>query len=106
MILDVNGKKIDVKEYGCRMGDIPARKVIPSVSIFTKVTGGCPAGCLFCSNAGAEHVASSYDIEKLAAFSQELMDAGVEVHRLNITGGEPSLVPDRVEAILDRFSKG
>lgn len=106
MILDVNGKKIDVKEYGCRLGDIPARKVIPSVNIFTKVTGGCPAKCLFCSNAGAEHVASQYDIEKLAAFSQELMDSGVEVHRLNITGGEPSLVPERVEAILDKFSEG
>lgn len=106
MVLDVNGKRIDVKEYGCRMGDIPARKVIPSVNIFTKVTGGCPAGCLFCSNAGAEHVSSNYDIDKLAAFSEELMAAGVEVHRLNITGGEPSLVPDRVRKILERFSQG
>lgn len=104
MLIEINGKKIDVKEYGCRMGDIPPRKISPSVNIFTKVTGGCPARCRFCSNAGAEHVAARYDVDKLASFASELQQQGVIVNKINFTGGEPSLVPELVNTILERFS--
>ena len=104
MLIEVNGKQIAVKEYGCNLGDIPAHRIAPSVNIFTKVTGGCPARCPFCSNAGTEHVASSYNVDKLADFTKEFQKAGVIVNKINITGGEPSLVPDLVYTILDKFS--
>lgn len=104
MIIDVNGKKIDVKEYGCSMPGISRGRIPHSVNIFTKVTAGCQARCPFCSNAGTVPLRKPFDIGKLSAFVTELMENGVLVNKVNITGGEPSIVPDLVGSILDEFS--
>lgn len=104
MIVIINGKKIDVKEYGCSMPGIPPRKIPPSVNIFAKVTAGCQAHCPFCSNAGTVPQRKPFNVEKLAEFVSELRENGIIVNKVNITGGEPSVVSDLVGSILDAFS--
>lgn len=93
------GHPIQIKTLGCRHDDEPAIPIPPSVNIFVKVTNGCNAHCRFCSNAGVKHV-NGFNIDKLHAIIEESLNAGLTVNRLNITGGEPSLVVARVEAIL------
>ncbi len=104
MVIDVNGKKIDVKEFGCSMPGIGPRRIPPSVNIFAKVTAGCQARCPFCSNADSAHIRKAFDIEKLCAFVKELQENGVIVNKVNITGGEPSIVPELVGSIVKEFS--
>ncbi len=95
-------KPIQLKRYGCRLMGGTAQPVIPSVNLFVKVTNSCNANCLFCSNAGSRNLSSSFNIDKLFAVIRELQDKNIFVNRLNITGGEPSVVSKRVETILEK----
>ena len=104
MVISVNGKKIDVKEYGCAVQGLVPGRIPPSVNIFAKVTASCQAHCPFCSNAGHIQPKNTFDIDKLASFVEELEKGGVKVNKVNITGGEPSLVSALIECILEGFS--
>ena len=94
------GKEIAVKSHGCNVMDEPGQRIIPSVNLFVKVTKGCNAHCLFCSNAGPKAPNSPFNIPKLLEIIRELETSGIRVNRVNITGGEPSVVPSLVEKIL------
>lgn len=95
-------KEIEIKEYGCIRGHAPAHLIPKSVNIFVKVTNACNAGCLFCSNANCRHEVQLFDQEKLWLVVDELIRQDIIVHRINVTGGEPSVVSNRVKEILDR----
>ncbi len=102
-IYSIFGKDIHIKEYGCTQEGIAAQLIPPSVNIFVKVTNGCNARCRFCSNAGSAAV-GYFDIGKLLSAIEEIKDMGILVNRLNISGGEPSVVPDTVERLLEAMS--
>lgn len=100
MLIDFKGKSIAVKDFDCSLGSLPPSRIAPFVNIFVKVTKGCNANCLFCSNAGAQPPRSSFNIEKLIEITKELQNAGIRVNKVNITGGEPSVVSPLVNDIL------
>ena len=85
--------------------DEPGQPVEPSVNLFVKVTQGCNARCLFCSNAGTTVPLTPFDVPKLFEIIRLLLESGIVVNRVNITGGEPSVVPDLVERILLKMSE-
>lgn len=95
-------KEIELKEYGCFRGHAPAHHIPKSVNIFVKVTNACNAGCPFCSNADCQHDVQFFDHEKLWRVIDELIRQGIIVHRINVTGGEPSVVSKKVSEILER----
>lgn len=95
------GKNILIKTHGCNIMDEPGRPIIPSVNIFVKVTKGCNAHCLFCSNADSESPSTPFNVTKLIEVIHELKSNNIYVNRVNITGGEPSVVPQLVEHILE-----
>lgn len=105
MLYPLFGTTIQVKERGCAVGSAKPRPIVPSVNLFVKVTDACNARCRFCSNAGTTHRAGPFDVEKLWRIVDELQRRQLLVNRLNITGGEPSVVPDLVETLLDRASR-
>lgn len=105
MNMKIFGREIEIKKYGCNLKDEPGREIVPSVNIFVKVTNCCNARCLFCSNAGAEPPSTAFNIDKLIEIIKEIRSKEVEVNRLNITGGEPSIVSPLVYEILERMSK-
>lgn len=96
------GKPIAIKAVGCNHGDCPGEPIPPYVNLFVKVTNGCNARCAFCSNAGTGGTAA-FNENKLFHIIDELMRSPILVHRINITGGEPASVPQRVERILERM---
>ena len=102
MLVEFKNSKIAVKEFDCQLGTISPKKIAPFVNLFVKVTKGCNAHCLFCSNARCNS-SSSFNADKLMEILHEFSSLGIRVNRLNITGGEPSVVPDTVNNILDRI---
>ena len=105
MFVDFGGKKIAVKEFDCRLGTLKPERVSPFVNLFVKVTNGCNAHCLFCSNAGVKPSTRPFDAGKLIDVIQKLRDQGIRISRINITGGEPSTVPHLVTDILERVEE-
>ena len=81
--------------------DEPGRPVVPSVNLFVKVTNGCNARCKFCSNADAKATSKPFNIVKLMDVIHELNAKSICVNRLNITGGEPSIVSSLVQDIIE-----
>ncbi len=103
--MQIFGKEIQIKRTGCNLIDEPGKCVAPSVNLFVKVTKGCNAHCLFCSNAGTIPPTTPFDILKLITIIRELQSKEIIVNRVNITGGEPSVVPSLVEKILAQMEQ-
>lgn len=103
MLVDFYGKQIAVKEFDCSLGTLNPERISPFVNLFVKVTNGCNARCLFCSNADAKPTYKTFDIDKLEDIVLKLKEQSIKVNRLNITGGEPSVVSPLVENILQRM---
>lgn len=97
------GKHIALKALGCNHEDYNGLPIVPSVNLFVKVTNGCNASCLFCSNAN-EQATINFDIDKLFRIIAELKEKEIYINRINITGGEPSIRPKLVGSILKRIS--
>ena len=98
-------KEIAIKSHGCNVMDEPGQRIIPSVNLFVKVTKGCNAHCQFCSNANSTNASSAFNIPKLINVIKELKGKGICVNRINITGGEPSVVSPLVCKILDNIEE-
>lgn len=99
------GHTIWLKSIGCNVVGRAGQPISPSVNLFVKVTKGCNAHCPFCSNAGCQNSTSPFDVDKLICIIHELKDNGIIVNRVNITGGEPSLVSPLVVRILSAIEK-
>jgi molybdenum cofactor biosynthesis enzyme MoaA len=104
MVVRLFDKNIGIKEYGCNNGRVLGMPIPKSVNLFVKVTNRCNAACRFCSNAGYTTVQSSFDHDKFWRIVDELLANGIMINRINITGGEPSVVPDIVNEILKHAS--
>lgn len=99
--MEIFGKEIAVKSHGCNVMDEPGQRIVPSVNLFVKVTKGCNAHCKFCSNANSTDASSVFNIPKLITVIKELKGNGICINRINITGGEPSVVSPLIYKILD-----
>lgn len=105
MLIDFLGKSIAVKDFDCQLGTLKPERISPFVNLFVKVTNGCNARCLFCSNAGCSNTCGGFDTDKLFKTIRLLRENGIRVNRVNITGGEPSVVPALTERILQRMDE-
>jgi molybdenum cofactor biosynthesis enzyme MoaA len=98
------GRDIQIKQIGCMDGPIPGYPIPPCVNLFVKVTNRCNAQCPFCSNACHAHDEVEFNINKLFECVDEILKQHIILNRLNITGGEPSIVPDVVNDIVNRLN--
>lgn len=96
--------RISIKSRGCNYGSQRPTWIPPAVNLFVKVTNGCNAHCAFCSNAGCGGINAEFDYDKLWRIVDELRANRILVNRVNITGGEPAIVPDIVYCILEQAS--
>lgn len=94
-------KDIHLKDKGCNTDDSTGNVIPKSVNIFVKVTNFCNASCRFCSNAGSQNSITQFNESKFWYIIDELQKSGILINRINITGGEPSLVPKVVTSILN-----
>ena len=100
--MEIFGKEIQLRRTGCNLIDEPGKPISPFVNLFVKVTKGCNARCLFCSNADTIPPNKCFDTNKLIRIIVEFQKVGIKVNRVNITGGEPSIVPAIVNDILQQ----
>ena len=101
--MEAFGKEIQIKRVGCNCMDESGQPVEPSVNLFVKVSKNCNARCLFCSNAETSMPSVPFNVPKLLEIIRGLKAAGISVNRVNITGGEPSVVSALVEEILQKM---
>jgi pyruvate-formate lyase-activating enzyme len=100
--MEIFGKTVQLKALGCNSVGVPGHPIPPSINLFVKVTNGCNAKCPFCSNSNSKGVNIKFNIDKLFEVIDEIQRQGIFVNRVNITGGEPSIVQDIVTEILER----
>ena len=103
--MNIFGKEIQIKKLGCNVMGESGKPIPPSVNLFVKVTKGCNASCLFCSNANSPNSKGKFNVDKLFEIIYEIQQKDIFVNRVNITGGEPSVVPDLVVEILNRATE-
>lgn len=103
--MKIFNRNILIKKTSCNTVGLPGHPIAPSVNLFVKVTKGCNAHCPFCSNAGCQSPTSPFDVEKLICIIHELKSQNIIVNRVNITGGEPSVVSPLVIRILEAVEK-
>ena len=101
MEYSIFGKAIAIKQTGCSQCGIPGLRLAPSVNLFVQVTQGCNATCLFCSNKEKPKTHVPFNLAKLFDIVQEIRSKNIDINRINVTGGEPSVVPELVSRILD-----
>jgi molybdenum cofactor biosynthesis enzyme MoaA len=104
MNFTIFGKEILIKQFGCGQSDVLGDEIPPSVNIFVKVTKICNAKCLFCSSANTKNINGKFNLAKLLTIVQEFRNQNITINRINITGGEPSLVSNLVQSILNECS--
>lgn len=100
MLIPLFCKTIQIKSKGCAIGSSHPRPIVPSVNLFVKVTNACNARCRFCSNADKIKDGQDFDLSKLLDIIRELQKNKILVNRINVTGGEPSVIPVLVNKIL------
>ncbi len=98
-------RDIEQRKQSCASSTHPPKDIWPFVNIYAKVTAGCNAHCPFCCNAEMPPEGPDWDVDRLFDIIRELEHRGIRTTRLMVTGGEPALVPDRVEKILQRLDE-
>lgn|GEM_PF-299079 len=96
---------IELRRQDCASPARGSMPVSPFVNLYAKVTAGCNARCPFCCNAMMPPEGPGWDVDKLFDIIRELESQGIKVTRLMVTGGEPALVPERVERIIERLNE-
>lgn len=110
--MHIFGKEIVLAEKLCRQlpvhastNGIPGLLNKPFVNLYVKITDRCNAHCPFCCN-DFEHTVSTspFNADKLFDIIHEIVNNGIYLNRISLTGGEPSLCPERVLDLLQRIS--
>ena len=98
------GREIAIRRKGCCFDGEPGTELVPSVTLYVKVTNACPCACPFCSNAEHAGEDEGFDLQKLLQVVREIKLSGLELTRVCVTGGEPSAAVDRVLPLLEALS--
>lgn len=106
MNIPLFGTHIQIKDYQCAYGHrLPHKTNIKLINLFVKVTNNCNSHCLFCSNQGVDYKGILFDYEKFWQIVDNLIENDIYINRINITGGEPAMVLNLVERILNKASE-
>ena len=90
---------------GCAYGSANPKPIPPSINLFVKTTNKCNARCRFCSNVHSTSEKIYFNIDKLWEIIDIIIENNISINRINITGGEPAVVPHVVEHILSSASE-
>lgn len=93
------GRDLELQSHSCSGLLGRTRQSRPFVNLYVKVTNGCNARCRFCCNVGSSDV-KMFNLPKLTECIEEVGRSGMQLNRICLTGGEPSLYAERVNDII------
>lgn len=97
---EVFGHTLDLKDYLCCTDkDTSPMVADPALRLYVKVTDGCNASCAFCANESCKDN-GIIDLIKLEYVIRYLYENNL-LHGVSLTGGEPMMKPDIVQAIIN-----
>lgn len=91
------GKEIHIKDYDCSFNKNCFAKRPTVINLYIQAHSICNASCDFCN---IESINKDFDYKKLETIISELQTIGI-LGRVSITGGEPLLMIDKVNKILE-----
>ena len=95
------GKNIPLKSYVCALnGQEPQPIGVPYVNLYIQLKG-CNAKCKFCT---FQEAAKDFNFKKFKEVLSELKK-NIQVRKISVTGGEPTLFLDRLYKISDNVRK-
>lgn len=97
--LSIFDQTITVRDYVCSHSPKLEVKALPSLRLYIKLTDDCNANCKFCANNNSKDF-GKLDFAKLEFVIRYLFDRGI-LHGISITGGEPMLYPEKVNALCN-----
>ena len=101
--VELFGKKVVVRDYLCSTDPNVIMDAIPSLRLYIKLTDFCNADCLFCANGNSKDF-GNIDFKKLEFVISYLKEKNL-LHGISITGGEPTLNPDKMNDLLSMIFK-
>lgn len=101
MYFKILGKDVAIKSLGCSVNNTEPQPIPPCVNLFIRVSNSCNANCLFCSNSSERTKKFSFDFSRFWIFIDELIKRGIIINKINITGGEPTLMKDLIFDMLE-----
>lgn len=95
--MNVFGKELNLKDYSCTRVRNSYQKIHPIINLYIQTTPCCNGKCNFCDT---RNHSTEFDFD-LLEYVVRIMNENQILGKIAIAGGEPLLVIDRVEKILD-----
>jgi len=90
MEIQLFNRTLFLQDHHCSLNGLPPTPINGSfVNLYVQPTLKCNANCLFCEF--KDNNCPDFDFDKFQKCLKEISDNRIEVRRVNITGGEPSL---------------
>ncbi|MBR4656824.1 MAG: radical SAM protein [Oscillospiraceae bacterium] len=96
-ILNILGKDVPIKDYWCSDGTAYYPRTDGKLWLYVNITDVCCGSCPFCINPGRRSGSSPFDIGRFRTCLGLIRD---HVYGVSLTGGEPMLEPELVDAVL------
>jgi molybdenum cofactor biosynthesis enzyme MoaA len=92
------GHDVPVKTTDCT-----GAKIEPYVNFFVRMTDHCTSNCPFCPYHSEK--SKPFDIVKFKYAFDGIIEAGIWINKIGITGGEPTMCMDKVQEIVSHVHK-
>ena len=98
--INIFDNELIVKDHLCstNKNNCPTRCNV-KLRLYVKVTDDCQCHCMFCANENSKDY-GKLDLKKLEYVIRYLYDNNI-LHGVSITGGEPMINPDKLNAIIN-----
>lgn len=96
MIIKLFDKEISIRDKYCSFFGTEGSISEPYVNLYVRFKG-CNAGCLFCEY---KEVANVFNFNKFDKVLNEILNNGIELRKLALTGGEPTLNFNRFKDVV------
>ena len=95
--MNLFGKELNLKDYSCSRIKDSYIKMHPIINLYIQTTPCCNGKCDFCDT---RNHSTDFDFEKLDYVVRIMNENGI-MGKIAIAGGEPLLVMDRVQKIIE-----
>lgn len=101
MLIDILNSKIEVREFYCSLnGNLPSEVESPYINMYVQLNG-CDADCSFCEY---KTNGNTFDFDKFKDYLKRIPKQ-VELRKISITGGEPTLNLKILYPIIDMIKE-
>jgi len=96
--IQIGNKSFSIKDYYCSEDDKYFEKKDGKLWLYVNITSKCQAECPFCVNPEDRLVDNQFNLDKFRSTLSSIKD---HIYGISVTGGEPLLVPELIDGVID-----